>query len=44
MLVEELEIQKSEMESEIRTLLDIESEKTRTINSLEIQLTNSENN
>ena len=32
------------MESEIRTLLDIESEKTRTINSLEVQLTNSENN
>ena len=44
MLVEELEIQKAEMESEIRTLLDIESEKTRTINSLEVQLTNSENN
>lgn len=44
MLVEELEIQKSEMESEIRTLLDIESEKTRAIHSLEMQLTNSENN
>lgn len=44
MLVEELEIQKTEMESEIRTLLDIEAEKSRTINSLEIQLRTSEDN
>ena len=44
MLVEELEIQKAEMESEIRTLLDIEAEKTRALNSLEIQLRNSEDN
>lgn len=31
------------MESEIHVLLDIEAEKSRTINTLEIQLRNSEN-
>ena len=41
MLIEDLELQKAEMESEIRTLLDIEAEKTLTLNTLEVQLRNS---
>lgn len=41
MLVDELEGHKAEMESEIRVLLDIEAEKSRDINSLEVRLRNS---
>jgi hypothetical protein len=36
MLAEELERQKSEMETEIHILLDIEAEKSENINALEI--------
>ena len=43
-ITEELERQKCEMETEIYVLLDIEAEKSRTINSVEIQLRNSETN
>jgi hypothetical protein len=35
MLIEEMNLMKAEMESEIRTLLDIEAEKSATINNLE---------
>jgi hypothetical protein len=41
MLTDELERQKCEMENEIHVLLDIEAEKSRNINSLEVQLKNS---
>jgi hypothetical protein len=44
MLIEESELQKGEMESEIRTLLDIEEEKSMALASLEVQLRNSEEN
>jgi hypothetical protein len=44
MLIEEGELQKGEMESEIRTLLDIEEEKSMALASLEVQLRNSEEN
>lgn len=43
-ITEELERQKCEMEAEIYVLLDIEAEKSRTINAVEIQLRNSETN
>lgn len=43
MLEEELDRQKNEMEGEIHILLDIEAEKSRTISTLELQLTASEN-
>lgn len=42
-LEEQLERHKSEMQTEIHILLDIEAEKSRTISTLEIQLMNSEN-
>ena len=41
-LTEELERQKAEMEEEIHVLLDIEAEKSKNINTTEIQLRNSE--
>lgn len=41
-LTEELERQKAEMEEEIHVLLDIEAEKSKTINTTEIQFRNSE--
>lgn len=41
MLTDELERQKCEMENEIHVLLDIEAEKSRNINSLDVQLKNS---
>jgi hypothetical protein len=44
MLIEEAELQKAEMESEIRTLLDIEDEKSLALSTLETQLRNSEEN
>lgn len=44
MLIEQLELQKAQMESEIRALLDIEAQKTLTLNTLEVQLRNSEEN
>ena len=44
MHLEELELVKSQMESQIRTLLDIEAEKSISLNNLEIQLRTSEDN
>jgi predicted nucleic acid-binding Zn-ribbon protein len=44
MIIDETELQKAEMESEIRTLLDIEDEKSQTLTTLETQLRNSEEN
>ena len=41
-ITEELEKQKSEMEAEIHVLLDIEAEKSRSVNALEFQLRSSE--
>ena len=44
MLADELQRHKEEMEEEIHVLLDIEAEKSKTINYLEAQLRSSENN
>ena len=43
-LTEELQAQKREMQTEIHVLLDIEADKSRDINSLEVTLRNSEAN